>query len=368
MQNRQIPRELEMLRLLAQGRVDTSPLKLVAVQREPNGKGQPKTSEADAIIKLGWGKKVYRFVVECKAVSTPKEIAAAVETAKRSSAPPRSFPMIFVPYLPPSQLRLLEERQVNGIDLSGNALIAVPNEMLVFRTGAPNTFRRPGMIKNVYRKNSSIVPRVFLLKARYNSITEVMEEIESRGGDVSQATVSKVCASLDQDLVIERTKGQVPRTRSLRLIQPDKLLDLLAENYAPPAINQRLTAKTTLTPDQFRRRLMQWRSDAAEKAALTGSSSADQYAVIAREPIQSLYCSNLESLLATVGPDLEETSRFANIELLETDEDFVYFDIRDNLAASPVQTYLELMQGDKREQQTAEQLRKTILRPLENKG
>jgi len=195
-----------------------------------------------------------------------------------------------------------------------------------------------------------------------------MDEIESRGGIISQATVSKVCASLDQDLVIERTKGQVPRTRSLRLLQPAKLLDLLTENYAPPVINQRLTAKITLTPGQFCSRVMAWRSDADEQATLTGSSSVGHYAVMAREPIQSLYCSNLESLLKWLGPDVEEASRFANVEFLATDEDFVYFDARDDLAASPVQTFLELMQGDKREQETAEQLRRTILQPLKKKG
>jgi hypothetical protein len=108
--------------------------------------------------------------------------------------------------------------------------------------------------------------------------------------------------------------------------------------------------------------------EAAVKVALTGSSSAGHYAVMAREPSQSFYCSNLESLLKQFGPDLEETSRFPNVELLETDEDFVYFDRRDDLAASPVQTYLELMQGDKREQETAEQLRKAILQPLTTKG
>lgn len=357
-----------MLRLLVQGRVDTSPLKLVTVQRGANRKGGPKTPEVDAMMELAWGKKTYRFAVECRTVCTPKEIAAAIETAKRNARPPRSFPLVCVPYLDQSQLRLLEERQISGIDLSGNALIIVPDEILVSRTGAPNKFRRPGVIKNVYRKNSSIVPRVFLSKPRYNSIAEVRDEIERRGGVISQATVSKVCASLDQDLVIERTKGQVPRTRSLRLIQPDKLLDLLTENYSLPVMNQRLTAKTSLTPEQFRRRVMRWRSEAGEKATLTGSSSAGQYAVMAREPIQSLYCSNLESLLKRLGSDLEETSRFASIELLETDEDFVYFDARDDLAASPVQTYLELMQGDKREQETAEQLRKAILQPLKAKG
>jgi hypothetical protein len=368
MRYQEIPRESEMLRRLAQGRVDTSPLALATVEWEPIRRGRSNPPKVDALIELRWEKKTFRFAVECRAVSTPKEIAAAAENAKQNSSPPRSFPMVFVPYLPESQLRLLQEQQVSGIDLSGNALIMVPGEILVFRTGAPNNFRRAGVIKNVYRKNSSIVPRVFLLKPQYDSITEVMDEIKSRGGSITQATISKVCSNLDQDLVIERTKGQLPRTRSLRLIQPDTLLELLADNYAPPSINQRLTAKTTLTPDQFCRRLTECGREAATKVALTGSSSVGQYAVMAREPIQSFYCSNLASLLKRLGPDLEETSRFPNIELVETDEDFVYFDTRDNLAASPVQTYLELMQGDKREQETAEQLRKAILQPFKKKG
>ena len=365
---RKIPRKSEMLRLLAKGRLDTSPLKLVRVELDPNRKGRPKAPEVDAIIELGWGKKTYRFAIECRATSTPKELAAAIETAKLCARPPRSFPMLFVPYLAQAQLRLLEERQVSGIDLSGNSLIMVPNEILISRTGAPNNFRRAGVIKNVYRKNSSIIPRLFLLKPQYNSVTEVKAEMERRGGTITQATISKVCASLDQDLVIERTKGQLPRTRSLRLIQPEKLLELLTENYAPPLVSQRLAAKTTLTPDQFCRQVMEWRTEAAEKATLTGSSSAGQYAVMAREPIQSLYCSDMGSLLKRLAPVLEETSRFPNIELLETDDDFVYFDARDDLAASPVQTYLELMQGDKREQETAGQLRTAILQPLKNKG
>ena len=367
-QYREIPRQSEMFRLLAQGRVDTSPLKLLAVKCEPVGKVRPKTRKADATIELGWGTKAFRFAVECQAVSTPKEIAAAAETAKRNSNPPRSFPMVVVPYLPESQMRFLQDQQVSGIDLSGNALIMVPDEILVSRTGSPNNFRRAGVIKNVYRKNSSIVPRVFLLNPQYDSITEVMNEIKCRGGSITQATVSKVCNSLDQDLVIERTKGQLPRTRSLRLIQPDKLLELLAENYAPPSNQPTPHRQDHLTPDQFCRRLTEWGGKPTAKVALTGSSSAGQYAVMAREPIQSLYCSNLERLLKRLGPDLEETSRFPNIELLETDEDFVYFDMRDNLAASPVQTYLELMQGDKREQETAEQLRKAILQPFKKKG
>lgn len=303
-----------------------------------------------------------------QALSTPKEIAAAIVAAKQASKPPRCYPLVLAPYLPESQLRLLEEQQVSGIDLSGNTLIVVPDEILVCRTGAPSKFRRAGVIKNVYRRNSSIVARAFLLKPQFNSISELMEEITSRGGSVTQATVSKVCSSLDQDLVIERTKGKLPRTRSLRLIQPEKLLELVTVNYAQPLIKVRLSAKSPLAPEQFCRRIRQWGRETGERAVLTGSSSADQYAVMAREPIQSFYCSNLETLLKRFGSQLEETSRFSNVELLETDEDFVYFDARDDGTASPVQTYVELMRGDKREQETAEQVRKAVLQPLKKNG
>ncbi len=73
--------------------------------------------------------------------------------------------------LPESQLKLLEQQPVSGIDLSGNVLIVVPHKILVRRTGAPNPFRRAGVIGNVYRKISSIVARVFLLKPQYDSIS-----------------------------------------------------------------------------------------------------------------------------------------------------------------------------------------------------
>ena len=227
MQYREIPRESEMLRLLAQGRVDTSPLKVVAVEVEPARKGRSKDSAAGCRIgpPLAEEGVPFRRGVQSRFhAQGNRRRRRNRETDQQAAAflSRWSLPRI----CPSPSYDSLQEQQVSGIDLSGNALILVPGEILVSRTGAPNKFRRSGVIKNVYRKNSSIVARVFLLKPQYDSITEVMDEIKTRGGSVTQATVSKVCSSLDQDLVIERTKGKSPRTRSLRLIQPEKLLEL----------------------------------------------------------------------------------------------------------------------------------------------
>jgi len=61
------------------------------------------------------------------------------------------------------------------------------------------------------------------------------------------------------------------------------------------------------------------------------------------------------------------TDRFPNVELIETDDETVYFDAREDTEfwwVSPVQVYLELMAGDKRDRETAEQVSSFILKDI----
>src|SRR5262249_27064378 len=150
---------------------------------------------------------------------------------------------------------MLEIEEVSGIDLCGNGVVIVPPELLVRRTGFPNRYRAEGTIKNVYRKTSSLVARAFLLVPQFPSVKEALAEIRRRGGEVTLATVSKVCKSLEADLVIERGRGEGSVARQLRLLQADKLLDLLAENYAPTEVRRTFRGKSSLPPEELRRRL-----------------------------------------------------------------------------------------------------------------
>jgi hypothetical protein len=300
-------------------------------------------------------------------------------------------PLILVPYLSEEWLLKLEAEGVSGIDLCGNGVVIVPDELLVLRTGSPNRFRWEGTIKNVYRKHSSIVARTFLLVPRFGSLQQVLKEIRQRGSEVTLATVSKVCKSLEGDLVIERGRGQAPWAgpsaprqprqfpqpprvkpspfvRWLRLLQPEKLLDLLTDHYAPPAVSQTFRGKCGLRPEELRMRLAGWEEKSGERVVLTGASSVEAYAVMAREPVQSFYCTDLDKAVAGLGGNLRATDRFANVTLLETREDFVYFDRRPGLVASPIQSYLELVHGDPRERETADQVRQVILRQLAQAG
>jgi predicted oxidoreductase len=59
------------------------------------------------------------------------------------------------------------------------------------------------------------------------------------------------------------------------------------------------------------------------------------------------------------------TDRFPNLEIIEADDETAYFDALEDdkfLWASSVQVYLELMAGDKRDRETAEQVRSFILK------
>jgi hypothetical protein len=152
------------------------------------------------------------------------------------------------------------------------------------------------------------------------------------------------------------------------LLQPEKLLDLLADNYALPAVGRAFRGKCELRPEELRMRLAGCEERSGARVVLTGASSVEAYAVMAREPIQSFYCSDLDGVLKSLGNDLRETDRFANVSLLETRDKFVYFDRRPSLVASPIQSYLELVNGDKRERETADQVRRVILGPLTQAG
>jgi hypothetical protein len=90
---------------------------------------------------------------------------------------------------------------------------------------------------------------------------------------------------------------------------------------------------------------------------------------MARESVSRYYCTDIPGLVSCLGDSIREGERFPDIELLETNDATVYFDSREGFDASPIQTYLELLSGEKRERETAQQVRKRLLKDMgEAKG
>lgn len=322
----------------------------------------PPGDVIDAGVRMTWEKKTVRFAAECKRQANERTVSDMAEQIRELARRADLEPLVVVPFLDEPALDRLESAGVSGIDLCGNGVVVVPGRWYLRRTGATNPFRAGGVIKNVYRGASSIVARVFLARPEFDSAQAVLDEIARRGGRVSLGTVSKVSKRLADELIIERTLSSFT---TLRLLQPDKLLERLTANYAPPVVTERVSGKLRgIDQAEFRRVLGDWAKRTTSGVTLSGTSSVAAYAVMARSGADEFYCTDVPGLLRALGDRFQPTDRFATVVLAETANEEVYFDRREDLTASPVQTFLELAAGDKRDQETAEQVRAVVMKDL----
>lgn len=356
------PTEEEIIARLRRGDVAFPPLNLTVEEIQKWVRQGNVSGFIDAVVCMMWKKKTFLFAAECKRLSTPKTVLDAARQVKTLAEGSKLLPLVVCSFLDEQALCSLEAQSVSGIDLCGNGVVIVPSELYVRRTGSPNVFRPESVIKNVYRKSSSIVARLFLAKTEFASVQDALTELTRRGGKVTLSTVSKVCKRLEEDLVIERQRdGKI----KLRLIQPDKLLDLLVANYSPPIALTRVTGKLRgIQPQEFRRQLRQWAKKTGNQVTLSGTSSVEAYAVMARDGADEYYCSDVAGALRFLGDSFQAVEKFATVSFLEVRDDEVYFDRKEDLTASPVQTLLELSSGDKRDKETSDQVRKVILNGL----
>lgn len=362
MNNRKTPTENEVKSWLEDGRLALPPLRFKLRKIQPV---YLENQRWDFELEAFWDERSAVFAVEYKSIFSPKAFEQALNQCKAATLPKNYYPLILLPYLRPAQLEALENNRISGVDWCGNGVVIAANKFRVFRTGNRNQFASYSPIKNIYRKNTSMVARVFLASSPFASVGEIVAEVNRRDllaeaterTPVSMGTVSKALKQLEEELIIER--GQ-----EIRLLQPDKLLDQLQKNYEPPKLKS-LALKVDCAFDQLPQLLNTRVEKEAGPLVATGMSSVSRYATMQREEILSVYCQDATRVQALL--DASASNRFPNVVLFETAEQPFYFDARieDGINwASPVQTYLELMSGDKRDKETAEQVQAYILRRL----
>lgn len=351
--------ESEILELAKTGQLSLGPVGLDVLSSDVTLDDGLK---ADALIEARWKDQAARFVAVFRTQATPKVLQLAISTAREVASPPETYPLVIAPYLSDDKLQRLEAAGISGLDLCGNGVLCVPGKMMVMRTGRPNRFPQSAKLKNVYRGKNSLVGRAFLIRPRFSMVKDIVGFLEERGGGVAFSTVSKALKRLDEDLIISR-QGD-----SIRLLQPETLMDNLAANYQPPEITERFRGKSSMPVEKLIRNLSSSLPGENNKLVLTGAASSEKYAVMAKEPMVSVYTTlSPRSLLKGSNLDVKETDRFANIEILRTDDARVFFDkrVEDDIPyASPVQTWLELSSGDKRQKDAAKQVRSGILAEL----
>ena len=353
-------RNTDILDALRAGEVRLPPLEFDLVGIEPKLEAK-RGGRSVAYVDIRWSTQTYRCIAEVRVQATPKTLRDAMEQVQRYATAREMRPLVITTYLAPERLEELESRGICGVDLSGNGVVVVPGKVLVFRTGNPNRFPADRKIRNVYQGASSLVARVFLVRPRYESVQEVMDEVTARGGRVSLSTVAKVLKVLEEDLVIQRDG------RATGLLQADLLLERFAENYKPPRIEAHKKYRWAGDREELRRRLR----DLSPRLVLTGAASVEWYGIMPREKAVQCYGTALGPIERQLGAELEESARFPDLELVETRDPTVYFDSRtmDTIASSsPLQCWLELEAGDKRQQDASRALRDRIMDELRRQG
>ena len=186
--------------------------------------------QADAIIEFSIPDgPSFEALVEVTSVPTPKNIlqkswqlSDSINKANKSNV----IPLLIAPYIGKKQAQMLKEKGISWIDLSGNMSVKVSNLIYIERTGQRNRFPDTAPIKKIFQGTSSLVSRALLLKPEgFSSLFEIVDFINERNANITLSTVSKVIKSLEEELLVNKSKSLI------LVINQEKLLDRMTESY-----------------------------------------------------------------------------------------------------------------------------------------
>jgi hypothetical protein len=313
-------------------------------------------SRSSVLITLSYGAIDQQFNVNYRTDWSERNFQLAITTAKLIK---NALPLIVLPYLSEERLITLEREQISGLDLCGNGLIIVPGQWLVRSTGQPNRFRIEQSLRNAFAGKASLVGRVLLREPIFRRLEDLQREIERRGGQLSQALVSRTVARLEQEVIVGPDSGN-----RVRLLQADRLLDQLARAWTARRSKVIWRGRISMPTAEFLPKLFEAAANQQIQSIMTGLGSASHYTGISMEDTVYIYTDQPEALLRGLPTTVDE--RFANLELRQAPDSSVYFDAdidqRSIRWASPVQTCLEMLSGDARLYDSAQPLRERLIR------
>lgn len=311
-----------------------------------------KLEWSDFEIKLTWREREVCFAARIQTQSAPRQVKNALRDLKErwSEMESENHPLLTLPYISASVADLFKEKGGSGLDLSGNYILQT-DDFVAIRLDQEKKYKESGGIKNVFRGTSSVVCRYLLYDpGPHETVTGIHRGIRELDGQVSLSTVSKVLSTLNEMLIIE--KGDC-----IQVLQPEKLLRRLCEQYRRPSTTESIPLNLPRPQKEKEAVLTELLGDT--RWVWSGATSAERYATTTPAQENEAYTRTLP--LDSSRFDAYRDKRFYNCMLHESKEDFVYFGHNGHWA-SEVQTYLDLMQGDKREREIAQDLEARILR------
>ena len=323
--------------------------------------------KVDGILTLNYDGDSFRFAVQITESSSTAALQAACQQALLSEKIHGLPSLIIVPYLRNEQVQMFRDSGIglSIIDLCGNAMISIPS-LHVLQKGEPNKFPDSRRIKNPYRGNSALVGRAFLKQPVFSSIGAIHKLIIRQRCSLGLSAISKAVAELEEELILIR-EGQ-----RVRLCDPIDLLHRLARNYHAPDEPETIDLKINMNEDAIPAQMKAVGHFLNAKICATGRTSFTNYAGGATNDCTTYYVDSplknfVQNLKRETEVSVTHDSVFPNARLIHCPDQVVYFDCHhwmNGIAASPVQTYVELQNGDPREVEMAERVKDVIIEEL----
>lgn len=331
----------------------------------------PEGYRVDAVIEFSiQNGPSFEAVAEIAPVSTPqnilrraRQLADYFGKAKKTNM----VPLVIAPYIGVKQAMILADKGISWIDLSGNMSVRVSSRVYIERTGKPNRFPDTAPIKKIFQGASSLVSRALLLKPEgFSSLYEMVDFINARNAKITLSTVSKVLKSLEEDLLVTKSKKMIYVTNA------ERLLERLKESYINST--ERKAGETyRFATDKHDAMFVAFNEMLSIDYVACGFYAAQIKGLAVTEKI-TIFVRSMESVKrAAVRKQIQITpdAEFGNVSITESSDPGVWFnaDIKPCSAiVDDIELYLEMIADTPRGPKIAEQLKRQILQKDDSDG
>jgi DNA-binding Lrp family transcriptional regulator len=286
------------------------------------------------------------WLIEVKSAASPGMVASVAEQMARL-VPRDGIALLVVPFMTTAGAKAATERDLNWLDLSGNAHIR-DKDLYVSIQGRPNQFAARGRPSSAFAPKSSRITRALLLDPeRWWRQKEISENT-----DLDAGRVSRVVRRLEDDELLARNRALLrPRDRDL-------LLDAWADEYRFDR-HDIVAGHLSGSGIELTRELDHRLRHADVDHAFTGLPAAWAFDRFARFRLNSVYVHG-DPRVAADAIELRRNERGANVQLIGPEDRGVFDgqqDVDELPCVSSVQVYLDLLALPERGREAAEELR-----------
>lgn len=322
--------------------------------------------EVDAVVDVVINGKTLTLLVEMKRAGYPRDVRQAIwqlrnylQHHQSSSELEENIPFFITEALSPGAKEILTSEKIGYFDLGGSLYLPARGAYLFIDKAAP---------KREFRKLRSLFTgkRVDVLHSVFFQRDWFGVRYLAKKTKVSATTVSEVLSELERCEWVE-SRGQGP-AKERRLVNATAFLDAWKAHQLStraPKLDRYFVSSNGVG------QLMHRLSLECEKHHLsyvvTGEVAAQHYAQYLSS-ISQVRCRMLETagkMEALHGIDARPVNEGWNLAIIESksESDFAFSEKIEGISmASPLRTYLDLLQGDGRSKEMAEHLRQERLK------